>query len=427
MGKIRYLINGSIIIGIFAVIHLIFPPNWSRWITKANEMFIGIRPQFIGLFILGSFFFCVFVLLYGINFIGSFGSPNYPKGSENFTPPVSVIIPARDEEKVIGNTLDSFVNSSYSKDNLELIVVASDSTDKTAEICKGYQDRLNLQVLTESLPKKGKPAALNYGLKHASYDLIIIYDADTLIRTETLQSLVRPLYDPGVAATSGPVTVRNWDTNSLTKGIALEFTYVSGTGLYHEVRNRLGRSLWLMGRNYCIRKEILEEFGGWNEDALTEDLHLSAQLSAAKKKVKYAPHAFISENAPTTFKAFRQQRRRWVGGYKQSLDSAMELDKRTVILRNFAMMHHGNSLDFSFGALVTAIIFGLTAEFFVMIVCLSIFIFAFGTYVNAVRKYGDRKYKLLLYCFVAIFIDINMFVTQFKSIEELEWEKTTIE
>ncbi|TFG05254.1 MAG: glycosyltransferase family 2 protein [Promethearchaeota archaeon] len=430
MGRIRYFIYGTIIVALFAFIHYIFPPEWSRWIQNTNALFSGTNIQHLGLFILGSFFFVVFVLLYGINFLASFGRVAYPEGSEHFTPPLSVIIPAKNEERVIGNTLESFSNSAYPKDILELIVVASGSTDKTVEICHEYKTRhtsLDIKIVTEDLPKKGKPAALNHGLKYATHDLICIYDADTLIRADTLQSLVRHLYNPEIAATSGPVVVRNWDTNILTKGIALEYTYVSGTGLYHAVRDHLGRSLWLMGRNYCIRKAILEQFGGWNEDALTEDLHLSAQLSAAKKKVKYAPHAFISENVPTTFKAFRHQRRRWVGGYKQGLDAAMELDKRTVILRNLAMMHHGNCLDFSLGAILTAIIFGIAGEFFVMIVCLTIFIFPFGTYVNAVRKFADGRYRLLLYYFVTIFIDINMFITQFKSIEKLEWEKTALD
>ena len=193
MGKIRYLIYGALLIGIFAVIHYFFPQGWSRWIQHTNEMFAGTRIDHLGLFILGCFFFFAFILFYGIDFLASFGGADYPKGSESFTPPVSVLIPAKDEEKVIGNTLESFTEADYPKNNLEIVVIASDSTDKTAEICEKYQDRLNITVLTDPLPKKGKPAALNYGLKHTSHDLICVYDADTFVRKETLQSIVRHL------------------------------------------------------------------------------------------------------------------------------------------------------------------------------------------------------------------------------------------
>jgi cellulose synthase/poly-beta-1,6-N-acetylglucosamine synthase-like glycosyltransferase len=421
MGKIRYLTYGSFIVGIFAVIHILFPRAWSIWLRDFDTFLISPSGGFGVLLGVGIFLFFAFVLLYGINFLASFGKINYPPGSKNYTPAVSVIIPAFNEEKVIGNMLESLHKTNYPKPKIEIIVVASGSSDRTVAICEQYQDRLNLKILTDPLPKKGKPAALNLGLRHVSYDIICVYDADTEFEPNTLQYLIRNFSNPAIVATSGPVLVQNWSDNTLTRGIALEYTYLSGTGLFHEIRARLGRSLWVMGRNYAIRKKTLEEFGGWNEDALTEDLHLSAQLSAAKKKIGYAPEARIYEKAPNTYEVFKKQRRRWVGGYKQGLDTAMKLDKRTVILRNFGMMHYGNEADFSLGAVITSIIFGLIGEFYLMLICFTIFGFVFGTIINAVRKYGNGKYRLLLYYFVFIFIDLTMFSTQFKSIKDLEW------
>ncbi|NVM52584.1 MAG: glycosyltransferase family 2 protein [Candidatus Helarchaeota archaeon] len=426
MGKIRYLISGSILVGLFAIIHWLFPRDWSRWLQRVDNL-LNETLGFKIFFGFGLVLFFSFVLLYGISFMASFGKADYPKGSENVTPPISILMPAINEEKIIRDTIISFINTSYPKDKLELIIIASGSEDKTVEICREYQDRLNMKVLTDPLPKKGKPAALNFGLKHTSHDIICVYDADTHLYENTLQYLVRHFHDSEVAATCAPVMIRNLNTNKLTKGIALEYTFLSGTGLYFEIRNRLGRNLWILGRNYSIRKEIIEEFGGWNEDALTEDLHLSSQLSAAKKKIKFAPHAFISENAPTTYEAFKHQRRRWVGGYKQGLNAAMELDRRTVLLRNFGMMHFGNAPDFSLGALITALILGLTGYFYLMLLCLTVFCLVFGMIVNAVRKYGGGKYRLLIYYLVFIFINMFMFINQFRSIKDLEWEKTTLE
>lgn len=427
MGKIRILIYGSIIVAIFAIIHILFPRAWSIWLRDFDAFLIGANGMFLGFLILGSFLFFAFVLLYGINFFASFGKIKYPPGSENFTPAVSMLIPAFNEEKVIGNTFESLLKLNYPKAELEVIVIASGSNDKTVAICEQFQDRLNLKIITDPLPKKGKPAALNLGLRHVSHEIICVYDADTEFEPDTLRYIVRHLSNPEIAATSGPVVVRNWNDNVLTRGIALEYTYLSGTGLFHEIRATLGRSQWIMGRNYAIRKKVLEEFGGWNEDALTEDLHLSAQLWKAKKKIGYTPEARIYEKVPTTFEVLKKQRRRWIGGYKQDLGAAMELDKRTVILRNFGMMHYGNEADFSLGAIVTAIIFGLFGEFYIMLICITIFGFIFITIINAVRKYGNGKYRLLLYYLVFIFIDLLMFTTQFKSIKDLEWEKTSLE
>ena len=411
------------------MIHLIFPPEWSLWIRKTNELFTNPPPVFTNgwyfLFGLGVFFFVAFILQYGIAFLASFGKIKYPEGSENFTPPISVIIPALNEEKVIGDTLETHLNSDYPKENLEIVVVASGSTDKTEEICKKYQDRLNIKIVTDPLPKKGKPAALNLGLKNASHDLIGVYDADTQVQEDTLRYLVRAFYDPKVDVTIGPVNVRNWNVNRLTKGVAMEYTYMVGSALYFEIRNRLGRQLWVFSRNVCYRKSVLEETGGWNEDSLAEDMHISVQLAMLKKKIVHAPQAFSTENTPTNWESYKRQRRRWVGGYKQSMDAVMELNIRAVMLRNFGMLHFGHINNFAVGALVAALIFGLVVkDFYVMLVCLVIFGFTFGMGLIGLRRYGHGRYSLLLH-YLAFFVsNFYMFAVQFKNISDQEWEKT---
>ncbi|TFG05255.1 MAG: glycosyltransferase family 2 protein [Promethearchaeota archaeon] len=424
MGKKLYLVYGLVIIGIFALIHLLFPPEWSTWITWTNEMFAGTRPEHIGLFILGAFFFFAFVILWGINFLASFGKVKYPPGSENHTPPISVIIPALNEEKVIGNTLETYHLSAYPKDKLELVVVASGSTDKTLEICEQYQKHLNIVIVTEPQHKKGKPAALNLGLKHASNDILCVYDADNHVQSNTLNALIRPFYDANIAVTIGPTQLRNRDVNWWTKAVFLDFSYMCAMGLYFEIRHRLGRGLWIMGRNYAIRRSVLEEFGGWNEDALTEDLHLSLQLSKAGKKYAHIPAATSLEITPTTWEGIKLQRKRWVGGYKQNMESSMELDKRSVILRNLGMLHNIHLVNYSVGAIGMAVIFGLIGDFYIMVVCLGVFVIAFGILVNAVRKYGEGRYRCLLAYPWYFVLMLYMFIIQFKDFSNLEWDKT---
>ncbi len=424
MGKKLYLIYGGILVGMTALIHLFFPSAWSSWVTKTNQLFAGTRPQFLGLFILGSFFYFAFFLLWGIAFMASFGKVKYPEGSEGYTPPISVLVPARNEENVIVNTLESYKNSNYPKENLELVIIASGSTDKTVEICEKYKEHLNIQIVTEAQEKKGKPAALNLGLKHASHDIVCVYDADNHVGAETLNALARPFYDSGIDVTVGPTQARNWNVNSWTKAVYVDFCYFCSMGLYFETRARLGRNLWILGRNYAIRKNVLEEFGGWNEDALTEDLHLSVQLTVAGKKFFHAPEALSTEITPTTWDGIKAQRKQWVAGYKQSLDSAMELDKRSVILRNFGMLHFGHVVNFSVGAIVAALIFGFIGDFFIMLVCLSIFAFCLGLIVNALRKYGEGKYKLLLYFPWYFVLMFYMFAIQFMNLEDIEWDVT---
>ena len=425
MGKIRYLIFGAIIVGIFALIHLVFPRQWSQFLQNTDLLFTNPPWGFRVLYGFCVFFFFAFVILFGVGFLACFGKPSYPEGSEGFTPPISVVIPALNEENIITDTLESYLNSTYPKENLELVVVASGSTDKTVEICEKYKDRINMQIITEPLSRKGKPAALNLGLKYSKHDILVINDADIHIEQETLQYLVRFLYNPDVDVTIGPVNVRNWTINTMSKAQALEYTWMVGSALYFEVRRRLGRQLWIYGRNLCIRKKVLEEVGGWNENALAEDMHLSVQLAMLKKRIEHAPHAFTTETVPTDWESYKKTRNRWVAGYKQSMNSAMELDKRAVLLRNFGMLHYGHINNFAIGALIAALIFGLVVrDFYVMLVCLSVFFFTFGMGILGLRKYGHGRGRSILYYLPFFVTNFYMFAVQFKDLKMEEWEKT---
>ncbi len=425
MGKIRYLIYGSIIVGFFIILHWIFPRDWSLWLRNMDQLFTTPPLGFQVLVAIGVFFFFAFVFLWGIAFIASFGKVHYPLGSENYHPPISVLIPALNEEKVIGATLDCFKKSSYPKENLDFVIIASGSTDETVAICKRYQNDLNIQILTDPLPKRGKPAALNLGLKYSKHDILCIYDADNHVEENTLEYLVRPLYDPTADAAIGPVSVQNRETNKITKAIAIEYTFLSGAGLYFELRQRLGRQLWLFSRNVCIRKRVIEEVGGWKEDALAEDMHLSVQLAMLKKQVKHSPLAYCSERAPTDWESFKKQRQRWIGGHKSSMKAAMEIKRSAVVTRNFGMSHYAHINNYALGAVVTALIFGLVVkDYFVMLICITIFIFTFGMGVNGIRKYGNRRYRLLLYYPVFFVTNLYMFSLTFRNLKSLEWEKT---
>ena len=108
MGKIRYLIFGAIIVGIFALIHLVFPRQWSQFLQNTDLLFTNPPWGFRVLYGFCVFFFFAFVILFGVGFLACFGKPSYPEGSEGFTPPISVVIPALNEENIITDTLEFY-------------------------------------------------------------------------------------------------------------------------------------------------------------------------------------------------------------------------------------------------------------------------------------------------------------------------------
>ncbi|MGE6733389.1 glycosyltransferase, partial [Streptomyces sp. NPDC059900] len=119
------------------------------------------------------------------------------------TRPVSVIVPAYNEKECIAGTLNSLAASTHP---IEIIVVDDGSTDGTAGIAESL-GLPNVRVVRQE--NAGKPAALNNGVRHARYDIVVMMDGDTVFEPDAVHQLVQPFADPGVGAVAGNAKVGN--------------------------------------------------------------------------------------------------------------------------------------------------------------------------------------------------------------------------
>lgn len=230
--------------------------------------------------------------------------------------PVSILIPAHNEALVIEQTLRSIGNMDYPKDHLEIIVVNDGSTDDTPDIVNRIS-REDLRVRLVNVPAdeiaRGKSHALNIGLKHVSHDFIAVYDADNTPEPRSLKYLMLNLFwEKDLASTFGKFRTRNRKQNLLTRFINLEtltFQFMIQAGRY-----LLSRIAILPGTNMVIRKNILDQVGGWDEDALTEDTELSIRLYEKGYAIKFVPYAVTWEEEPEKWRTWVKQRTRWVRG-----------------------------------------------------------------------------------------------------------------
>jgi len=345
-------------------------------------------------------------------------------------PFVSILIPAKDHEKEIGKTLDCLLKSDYPEDKMEIVVVTSGSTDRTTEVCKEFTSKGPIRVLDKPLSRKGKPAALNLGLASAKGEFIAIYDADTITKPETIRNLVAPFGESEVSAVTGPVQVLNEGENKLTKGTALEYTFYSGAGLLYEIRERLGQGLNLLGRNYCIRKDLLKSLGGFEETSLTEDFSLMFKLKEQGKRIAFSPKAVASDIVPPKWDAFSTQRKRWATGWNEENKKymAQTKNKRKAALSMINFLIQGNLAIFTLIAIVLAPIFWVLGDYLITTVSLLTIIFTLALMAVSVHRYGNKKYSLLAYFPVFIFISLFMFkCAALKPQKGLEWNKTPIE
>jgi len=128
---------------------------------------------------------------------------NREKVKKRNLPSVSIIIPAYNEEKIIGKTIRKLKKINYPKDKMEIIVVDDGSTDKTYEIAKKFESK-QVRVLRKS--KGGKASALNFGIKKAKNNFIVVMDADSYLEKDALINCMS-YFEKNVAAVTSTVVV----------------------------------------------------------------------------------------------------------------------------------------------------------------------------------------------------------------------------
>ncbi|QDA31770.1 glycosyltransferase family 2 protein [Thermococcus indicus] len=254
------------------------------------------------------FLYYIALTIAGLRYNSKFKEPEIPDG----LPSVTILIPARNEGLVIRDTLLAMANLDYPKDKLEVLLLDDGSTDDTLgiaeEVAKEYPF---IRVIRVEGGGRGKSYVLNYGLRLARGEVIAVYDADNRPEPGALKALVAMLSDETPAVT-GKVRTINWDRNVLTRFICMEYLYFQLAG--QSGKSRLYKTAVLPGTNFVIRKDLLEELGGWDEEALAEDLELSFRIIALRKRIAYNPLAVTWEQEPESWRVWFRQRTRWAAG-----------------------------------------------------------------------------------------------------------------
>ncbi|MEM3700055.1 MAG: glycosyltransferase family 2 protein [Candidatus Bathyarchaeia archaeon] len=240
-------------------------------------------------------------------------------GMENvaYQPTVSILIPAHNEEQVIGRILQGMTKLTYPKDKLQIIVIDDASTDKTGEISEEYSKYSYIKVIHRDPKegKRGKASALNAGFKHANGEIILCFDADYYPQRDIVEKLVKEFVDPKVGAVQGRVVVLNEPQNLVTRLVALE--RIGGYCVDQRARNTLGLITQFGGTVGGFRRELLENLGGWDESILAEDTDLTFRVYLAGYKISYVNDAECYEEAVESWRAYWRQRYRWAKGHMQ--------------------------------------------------------------------------------------------------------------
>ena len=234
--------------------------------------------------------------------------------SEIFCPPLSVIIAAFNEGKVIAQTLQSVVQTDYAGE-FEIVVVDDGSKDNTAEEVErvaAAEPRIHLI----RQPNAGKAGALRRAVAQARHGIVVFLDADTQFERGTLRALVQPLANPLTGAVSGNARVGNLRT-FIARCQSLE--YICGFNLDRRAYTASNCITVVPGAVSALRKSAIAAAGGFSHDTLAEDTDLTLTLHRLGYHIDYAPGAVAHTEAPETFRTLARQRFRWAFGTMQCL------------------------------------------------------------------------------------------------------------
>ena len=236
-----------------------------------------------------------------------------PPTDPHFLPPVSVLIPAYNEEHVILETVGAALESDYA--DLEVIVVNDGSMDRTGELLdEHFGNDPRVRIIHQ--PNRGKPAALSHALSEARTTVVVTIDADTAIEPDAVGKLVRHFSDSQVGAVAGNVKVGN-RVSWLTRWQALE--YITSQNLEKRAFDLLNCIPVVPGALSAWRTEAIRQAGGFTSDTVAEDTDLTIEIRRAGWKIYYDEEAIGWTEAPETPGALVRQRFRWTFGTLQSL------------------------------------------------------------------------------------------------------------
>ncbi len=277
------------------------------------------------------------------------------------TPPVSVIVPAHNEERGIEESVRSLLALRYPR--FEVVVVDDGSSDHTFDVLANTFDLVEIpraatdevpaigDVVSTHVPRHGQPLvvvrkvgagtktdALNVGINAAQFPLVCMIDADALLEESALLRVAKPFVDDPVRviATGGVIRVANGSTveRGRVTDIRMPKAWLARIQIVEYLRAFfLGRAGWsrlnglvvISGAFGLFRRDLIVELGGLDPETIGEDAelvfraHRLCREQGRDYRIVFVPDPVCWTEVPSTWAVLGRQRRRWSRGLAEIL------------------------------------------------------------------------------------------------------------
>lgn len=261
-------------------------------------------------------FFGYGIVLYGLVKIRKHFFRRRNHQNENYEPTVSFIVPCYNEATIIKEKIENTLAINYPKNKLQIIFITDGSTDGTNIEVSKFE---GIELLHQP-ERKGKSAAENRSVEHATGEIIIFSDANTVLKTNVIRKIVRHYTDPMVGAVSGEKRIMQSKSDNATS---------AGEGFYWKFESKLKQwdselltVVGAAGELISFRKHLYRNL---EEDTILDDFILSLRITKRGYRVQYEPEATATETSSVDSKEELKRKVRICAGGWQAMSRLTSL------------------------------------------------------------------------------------------------------
>lgn len=233
---------------------------------------------------------------------------------------LAILLPARNESKIIENLLISIKNQTYPTELFDVHVIVADKNDKTIDLTKEYLSNSYIHII-ENQTRKAE--ALDGAIKeiidaNLVYDDYIIIDADSILTPNFLEEMNNAL-STGADIIIPRKRIKNWESNNKkNRNIwcnCSSLTWPSVDTMGNKGKSKRNYTLALCGQGMLINAKILNGLNGYPFRSLVEDYEISIECMRNGYTQFYYEYAEIYAEEPISHKEYNKRRVRWLQGF----------------------------------------------------------------------------------------------------------------
>lgn len=341
-----------------------------------------------------------------IDYILSYFNSNVPKEKNN-KGKFAILIPARDESRVIEELLNSILNQTRKINSDDVYVIVEEESDKTVELVKNKN--MNI-VFRHDLSRKRKGYALDDAIKEIleqkkHYDAYFIFDADNVLDKDYIKNMEKA-YEDGYDIGIGYRNTKNGNDSVIAAASSLTFSMINTLGNEH--KTKCNNTLTISGTGFYIKGDIVEKLSGYPFNSLTEDYELTLYATLNDLTTTYVKNAIFFDEQPVKYNITINQRTRWIKGFFEARKKYIPLLLKKEINKNFSSSFHQIMGVNPYILLIIGLLGILLINYFnvkntiililfvylIMVLITSIMVLKENTYLNINNK---MKIKVILY------------------------------